>query len=182
MTNDIQRISYIEDKIFTIRGLKVMIDRDLAELYGVPTFRLNEAVKRKIKRFPDDFMFRLSDDELQQLIANCDRFKTLKHSSNPPFAFTEQGVAMLSTVLNSDTAININVQIMRTFVKLRQYAILQTSKNAEIEELRTMLLLHIENVDNKFAIQDEKIRQIITVLNNLIEKPRETKKIGFKTD
>lgn len=182
MTNDIQKISYIEDKILTIRGLKVMIDRDLAELYGVPTFRLNEAVKRKIKRFPDDFMFRLNDDELQQLIANCDRFKTLKHSSNPPFAFTEQGVAMLSTVLNSDTAININVQIMRTFIKLRQYAILQTSKNAEIEELRTMLMLHIENTDNRISVQDEKIRQIITVLNNLIEKPREPKKIGFTTD
>ncbi len=89
---------------------------------------------------------------------------------------------MLSSILKSKQAININVQIMRTFVKLRQYAILQTSKNTEIEELRKMLMLHIENTDNRISVQDEKIRQIITVLNNLIEKPKEPKKIGFTTD
>ena len=183
MTNkDITVIETIESRIFTVRGQKVMIDRDLAELYGVKTYRLNEAVKRNIKRFPNDFMFKLTDNELKELIANCDRFKTLKHSTNPPYAFTEQGVAMLSTVLNSETAINVNIQIMRAFVQLRHYAMLQTSKNTEIEELKKMLMLHIENTDNKLAEHDETIRQIINVLNNLIETPREPKKIGFKTE
>lgn len=172
----------IENRIFTIRGQRVMIDRDLAELYGVPTYRLNEAVKRNIKRFPDDFMFKLSKDELFELIANCDRFKTLKHSSNMPNVFTEHGVTMLSSILNSDKAIEINVQVVRAFIQLRQYAIVQSSKNQEIEELKKMLLLHIENTDNKFKQTDKTINQIIAVLNNLTEKPKEAKKIGFKTD
>ena len=182
MSNEIQKVEYIKDRIFTIRGQKVMVDRDLAKLYGVPTYRLNESVKRNIKRFPDDFMFQLNKDELNELIANCDRFKTLKHSSSMPKVFTEQGVAMLATVLNSDIAIEINIQIMRTFVKLRQYAIAQTEKNKEIEEVKQMLMMHIENTDNKLSQHDKAINQIINVLNNLIEKPRETKKIGFNTD
>ena len=135
----------IENRIFTIRGQKVMIDRDLAELYGVQTKRLNEAVKRNIKRFPEDFMFKLNNDEFQELVANCDRFKTLKHSINPPYAFTEQGVSMLSSVLNSEKAIAINVEIIRTFVKLRQFAISQINTNKELEELHKILMLHIEN-------------------------------------
>ena len=179
--NEITVIETIENRIFTIRGQKVMIDRDLAQLYGVETKRLNEAVKRNIERFPSDFMFKLNDIELKELVANCDRFKTLKHSTNPPYAFTEQGVSMLSSVLNSNEAIVINVEIIRAFVRLRHYAILRTSRNEEIEELRKMLMLHIENTDNRFAEHDETIKQIINVLNNLIEKPRETKKIGFST-
>ena len=182
MSNELTVTETIENRIFTIRGLKVMIDKDLAELYGVKTYRLNEAVKRNITRFPADFMFKLTDNELKELIANCDRFKTLKHSPTTPHAFTEQGVAMLSTVLNSETAINVNIQIMRAFVQLRQYVIAQTSKNAEIEELRKMLMLHIENTENRLSEHDETIKQIIEVLNNLIEKPRETKKIGFRTN
>ena len=172
----------IENRIFTIRGQKVMIDRDLAELYGVETKRLNEAVKRNIKRFPEDFMFKLNNDELQELVANCDRFKTLKHSTNPPYAFTEQGVSMLSSVLNSERAIAINVEIIRTFVKLRQFAISHINTNKELEELRKMLMLHIENCDNKFSEHDKAISQIVKVLNQLIDAPRETKQIGFKVD
>lgn len=172
-------LTVIENKIFTIRGQKVMIDRDLAELYGVQTYRLNEAVKRNIKRFPDDFMFKLNKDELKELIANCDRFETLKHSSTTPSVFTEQGVAMLSSILNSYRAITVNIEIVRAFVRLRQYAMLQTAKDQDLAELKKMLMLHIENTDNKLAEHDKTIRQIIGVLNNLIEKPRETKKIGF---
>lgn len=172
----------IEQRIFVIRGQRVMLDRDLAQLYGVQTFRLNESVKRNIKRFPDDFMFKLNKDELKELIANCDRFEKLKHSSNTPYAFTEQGVAMLSSVLNSDKAIAINVEIVRTFVRLRQYAMLQTQKNTEVEELRKILMLHIDNTDNRFSECNERINKIIEVLNNLIEKPRETKQIRFKTE
>ena len=176
-----KNIEIIENRIFTIRGQKVMIDRDLAELYEVPTHRLNEAVKRNKKRFPDDFMFKLTKDELNELIANCDRFQTLKHSPTTPNAFTEQGVSMLSSVLNSDRAISINIEIIRAFVRLRQYALIQNSTSREIEELRKMLMLHIENTDKKFSEHDENINQIIRVLNNLIETPRQTKQIGFTT-
>ena len=126
-------------------------------------------------------MFKLTKDELNELITNCDRFKSLKHSPTTPNVFTEQGVAMLSSVLNSNRAIAVNIEIIRTFVKLRQYALSHTSTTQEIAELRKMLMLHIENTDNKFVEHDEKIRQIISVLNNLIEKPRETKQIGFCT-
>ena len=176
-----KNIEIIENRIFTIRGQKVMIDRDLAELYEVPTHRLNEAVKRNKKRFPNDFMFKLTRDELNELIANCDRFQTLKHSPTTPKAFTEQGVSMLSSVLNSDRAISINIEIIRAFVRLRQYALIQNSTSREIDELRKMLMLHIENTDKKFSEHDETINQIIRVLNNLIETPRQTKQIGFTT-
>ncbi len=165
------KISIIENKIFTIRSQKVMIDRDLAELYEVETKRLNEQVKRNLKRFPEDFMFQLSNDEQKELVANCDRFKNLKHSTSNAYAFTEQGVAMLTSILNSDIAININIQIMRAFVKLRQYALLNDN-SVEIKELKKLLNLYIEK-------NDSRINQIIHVLNNLIEQPRETKKIGF---
>ncbi len=175
-------IKIIENRIFTIRGQKVMIDRDLAELYEVKTMVLNQAVKRNIKRFPDDFMFKLNKEEVLELITNCDRLQSLKHSPTTPYAFTEQGVSMLSSVLNSDRAISINIEIIRAFVRLRQFAIAQTSKTQEIAELRKMLMLHIENTDRRFADHDETIGQIINALNNLIEKPRETKQIGFKTE
>jgi len=91
----------IEDRIFCIRGVNVMIDRDLAEIYGVKTKRLNEQVKRNIERFPERYMFQLSDNEILKLVANCDRFNKLKHSTSNPYAFTEQGVSMLASVLNS---------------------------------------------------------------------------------
>jgi phage regulator Rha-like protein len=170
--NELIETRVIENRIFIIRNQKVMLDRDLAELYGVPTYRLNEAVKRNSKRFPDDFMFKLNNDELKELIANCDRLDKLKHSSSTPFVFTEQGVAMLATVLNSETAIKINIQIMRAFVKLRNYVISAPSNNAEIEELKHLLLLYIEKNDNR-------VNDIIRVLNNLIEAPTENKKVGF---
>jgi len=179
--SNITVVETIENRIFTIRGQKVMIDRDLAELYGVKTMVLNQAVKRNIERFPTDFMFKLTKDELNELITICDRLQNLKHSPTTPHAFTEHGVAMLSSVLNSPKAIEINIQIVRAFIKLRQYAMLQTSKNTEIEELKKMLMLHIENTDNRFNENEETIKQIINVLNNLIEKPRETKQIGFNT-
>lgn len=182
MSNEIQKVEYIKDRIFTIRGQKVMIDRDLAELFGVKTKVLNQTVKRNIKRFPVDFMFQLSDEEQNELVTNCDHLKNLKFSYQNAFVFTEHGITMLSSVLNSEKAIEINIQVVRAFIALRQYAILQTSKSQEIEEVKKMLLLHIENTDNKFSQHDKAINQIINVLNNLIEEPREPKKIGFDTD
>jgi hypothetical protein len=99
----------IEQAILLIRGQKVMLDADLAALYSVPTKALNQAVKRNERRFPPDFMFRLTKREKDELVTKCDRFQKLKHSSTLPCAFTEQGVAMLSSVLNSDRAIDVNV-------------------------------------------------------------------------
>ena len=165
----------IETKIFTIRGEKVMIDRDLADLYEVETKRLNEAVKRNIERFPPDFIFKLTKDEHTQLVANCDRFKTLKHSSSTPYAYTEHGIAMLSSVLKSKKAVAINIEIIKTFIKLRHYALSQTDTNAQIAELRKLLMLYIEK-------NDKRVNDIIVALNNLIEQPPKTKKIGFNVN
>ncbi len=181
MENEITIIETIENKIFTIRGQKVMIDRDLAQLYGVETKRLNEAVKRNINRFPVHFMFKLTDSEQKELVANCDRFKNLKHSTSNAYAFTEHGVTMLASVLNSDKAIEISIKIVETFIALRQYVAIQTNNSTEIEELKKLLMLHIENTDNRFNEHEETIKYIINVFNSLIEKPRETKHIGFNT-
>jgi len=101
----------ISSRIFTLRGEQVMLDRDLAELYGVTTKRLNEQVKRNRERFPSDFMFQLDEKEKSELVAKCDRFKTLKHSTANPYAFTEQGIYMLASVLKSDTAVAVNIVV-----------------------------------------------------------------------
>ncbi|MCQ2263731.1 MAG: ORF6N domain-containing protein [Bacteroidales bacterium] len=107
--------------IFTLRGQQVLLDRDLAALYSVETKVLNQAVKRNIERFPPDFRFQLTKDEFQELITNCDRFASLKHSATLPFAFNEQGVPMLSCVLKSETAIKVSINIIRAFVAMRQF-------------------------------------------------------------
>ena len=111
MSNQLQKYSIqeIENRIFTIRGTHVMIDRDIAEMYDVETKVLNQAVKRNLERFPEKFRFQLLQDERNELVTNCDRLKKLKHSSVLPYAFTEQGVAMLSAVLNSRTAIQVSL-------------------------------------------------------------------------
>jgi phage regulator Rha-like protein len=108
------------NSIFTIRGCQVMIDRDLADLYRVEVKRINEQVKRNIERFPEYFRFQLSEIETTELVANCDRFRTLKHSYQNPFAYTEQGVAMLSAVLRSEIAIQVSIQIINAFVEMRK--------------------------------------------------------------
>ena len=114
--------SEISSRILTLRAKQVILDRDLAELYQVETKVLNQAVKRNIKRFPSDFMFQLNDIEKTELVTNCDRFTKLKHSTVNPYVFTEQGVYMLATVLKSDVAIDVNIAIMRTFTKLREFS------------------------------------------------------------
>ncbi len=109
----------VERRILIIRGMKVMIDRDLAELYEVPTKALNQAVSRNKDRFPEGFMFRLSRREFKELVTGCDRFRPLKHSSTTPLAFTEHGIAMLSSVLRSKRAIQTNIRIIQAFIRLR---------------------------------------------------------------
>ncbi len=124
----------IQDCIFHLRGTQVMLDRDLAELYGVPTKRLNEQVKRNSERFPCDYMFTLSMEETRELVANCDRFQVLKHSSVPMNAFTEHGIIMLASVLRSETAIKVSVQITNTFVAMRQMLASMAPLLARIKE------------------------------------------------
>ena len=159
-------VEKIEEMIFLIRNTKVMVDRDLAELYGVSTKRLNEQVKRNIKRFPPDFMFRLNKSETAELVANCDRFKALKHSTTNPHVFTEQGVSMLSSVLNSEKAIDVNVQVMRAFVKIREMILTHKDLSMKIANLE-------KKYDKQFAVVFEAIRE-------LIEMPKkDTRKIGF---
>ena len=141
----------IETRIFTIQHKQVMIDRDLAELYNIETKALNQAVKRNIERFPEQFCFQLSDSETKELVANCDRFKTLKHSSSNPYAFTEQGVAMLSAVLRSETAVKVSIEIMNAFVQMRHY--LQENANiiSRLTNTETKLLEHDKNIEKIFA-------------------------------
>lgn len=132
----------IENRIFTFRGEKVMVDRDLAEMYQVEVKRLNEQVKRNIARFPESFRFQLTDEENEQLVANCDRFSTLKHSTVNPYVFTEQGVAMLSAVLRSETAVQVSIQIIQAFVQMRKsihnnLSLLQLSNDFEQFKLNT---------------------------------------------
>ena len=110
----------IRSRIFTIRGVQVMLDRDLAELYGVATKALNQAVKRNIERFPSEFSFLLTSDEMQELVTNCDRFQTVKHSTVPMRAFTEHGIIMLASTLKSDAATQASIRITRAFVAMRR--------------------------------------------------------------
>ena len=135
----------IDERIYSVRGRQVMIDRDLAELYGVETKALNQAVKRNIERFPPSFMFRLKQEEFMELVTICDRFEKLKHSSNMPHAFTEQGVAMLSSVLRSPTAVSVSIRIMESFVKLRQFMM----KNSYMFQRMDILEMRLAETESK---------------------------------
>lgn len=146
----------IMNKILLIRGLKVMIDSDLAELYDVTTKRLNEQVKRNNKRFPEDFMFQLTVIEKQQVVANCDHLKNLRFSPYLPFVFTEHGAVMLAGVLNSDRAIQVNIQIVRVFNKMR-----------EMLAAHKEILKKLEEIERKYTDHDQKIMLIFEYLKQL---------------
>lgn len=163
-------------KIYAIRGQKVMLDRDLAAMYNVTTGNLNKAVKRNLKRFPEDFMFQLTADEFKDLMFQNGI------SSQPegkggwggtrkmPYAFTEQGVSMLSSVLNSDIAIEVNIRIIRIFTKLR-----------EMVSTRKDILLKLEQLERKVTAHDEDIQMIFNALKQLLNPPQEPRrKIGFR--
>lgn len=152
----------IQTKILSIRNQQVMIDRDLAELYGVETKRLNEQIKRNTERFPSNFMFQLKEIEKTELVAKCDRFATLKHSSSNPYAFTEQGVAMLSTVLKSDTAVRTSIMIMNAFVSMRHFLKSNEKIFVELESIKKHLIdsdIHQKNADKRideiFTLMDK---------------------------
>ena len=143
--NLIGKAASIDERIYSVRERQVMIDRDLAELYGVETKALNQAVKRNIERFPPSFMFRLKQEEFMELVTICDRFEKLKHSSNMPHAFTEQGVAMLSSVLRSPTAVSVSIRIMESFVKLRQFMM----KNSYMFQRMDILEMRLAETESK---------------------------------
>jgi len=164
MANKIIKVEY-ESMISQFRGLKVVIDSDLAKLYDVPTKRLKEQVKRNIKRFPKDFMFELTKNEKDELVANCDQFKTLKHSSVNPLVFTEQGVSMLSSVLRSEKAIQINIEIMRAFSRYR--SILREAEGLKKDILKLDSILTkgfkflLDKIDALHQKEDETLRKKI---------------------
>lgn len=154
--------SLIQKKIQFIRNMQIMIDRDIAGLFDVETKRLNEQVKRNIERFPEEFCFQLTDKEKAEVVAKCDHLQKLKFSPNLPYAFTEQGVAMLSAVIRSETAVKMSIQIMKAFVKMRHFFI----ENAQI-------FSRIERVEQKQIETDSKLEQIFSAIENKQIKPRQ---------
>ena len=151
-----EQLQIIQSKIYEIRGQKVMLDRDLAEMYGVQTKALNQAVKRNIDRFPEDFMFQLTSEETQNWRSQFVTSNSIKMGvRRNPYAFTELGVAMLSSVLNSDIAIEINRNIMRAFVAIRNYTLQTITSSIEIKELQERIKsLEMANEETLCAIND----------------------------
>ena len=162
----------IEKKIMLLRGQKVLLDSDLAALYGVETKALNRAVKRNLKRFPDDFMFQLDPSEADALIHSRFQIGTLKRGQNIkylPRAFTEQGVAMLSSVLHSPRAVSVNIEIMRAFVRIRQWL----ASNVELAH-------KLAELEKKYDVQ---FKAVFDAIRELMRPPEPTRKrIGFKAD
>jgi len=152
---ELMPVEIIERKIYMIRGHKVLLDSDLAELYGVEVKQLKRQVRRNINRFPEDFMFQLQKEEYESLRGHFGTLKRGEHAKYLPYAFTEQGVAMLSSVLNSDRAIEVNIQIMRAFVKLRE--MLSTNK-----DLARKLADMEKKYDAQFKVVFDAIRQLMS--------------------
>jgi len=144
----------IINKILVMRDKKVMIDRDLAEFYGVTTKRLNEQVKRNLKRFPDDFMFQVTQEEKEQMILQFNHLKSLKFSSVLPYVFTEHGAVMLASILNSDKAIQVNIQMVRVFTHIRQLLSDNTELRLEIEKIK-------KKVDNQNKILNSSLNTLM---------------------
>ena len=183
-------LQLIQSKIYELRGLRVMLDFDLAQLYDVKNLRLKEQVKRNIERFPSDFMFQLTKQEWQELIANCDNLpENAKFSPATPFAFTQEGVAMLSGVLRSPLAIQVNINIMRAFVVIRQYAIASTNTEKELVELKKQiksLCEDVESLGKDHEEYDQHFDDIYLALSQLAAKQKQNNKpqnpIGFNVD
>jgi len=160
-------VEQVVQSIFFIRGCKVMLDTDLAQLYGVTTKRLNEQVKRNRDRFPDDFMFQLTPKEKNEVVANCDHLFKLKYSTALPYAFTEHGAVMLASILNSEKAIRVSIQVVRAFVKLRE--MLAGNKD---------LARKLEALERKYDVQ---FRVVFDAIRKLMAppKPPPSRRIGF---
>ena len=160
----------IDTLILSLRGQKVILDADLSELYGVPTKALNQAIKRNIERFPDDFMFQLSADEKSEVVTNCDHLSQLRFSKSLPHAFTEHGAIMAATVLNSPEAVAMSVYVVRAFIQMRE----QIAANAEV-------LKRLAEIDRTLLEHDESLQIIWEKLQPLLQPPPDPprKRIGF---
>jgi len=160
----------IEQRILVFRGQKVMIDRDLGELYGVETKYLNRQVKRNADRFPQTFMFQLDRKEKDKLVTKCHRFISMKHASSLPYAFTEYGVAMLASLLRSKHAVKISVDIIETFIRLRHWVMMHKE-----------LALRVSGLEKKAGRHDRNIQAILEAMKEIMreaEKPK--RRIGFR--
>ena len=166
MENSKIQLEHIQNTILVIRGQKVMIDRDLAKLYGVQTKRLNQQVNRNINRFPNDFMFQLNDKEKEWVVANCNHLEVLKFSKTNPYAFTEHGAVMLASILNTDVAINAGIQVVRAFVQIRTLLLSNKHLSKELKRLE-------QKYDSQFNL-------VFQTLSVIIDEPKPKKrKIGF---
>lgn len=162
-------VEQIEQKIYFVRGMKVMLDYDLASLYGVAVKYLKRAVKRNLSRFPSDFMLELTKQEYDSLRCQFGTLKRGQHAKYLPYAFTEQGVAMLSSVLNSERAVQVNIAIMRAFVKLREILLSHKELNRKLEDL-----------EKKFDRHDKEIKAIFEAIRRLMTEPEKPKgRLGF---
>jgi hypothetical protein len=162
----------IEQRILLIRGLRIMLDADLAEVYGMSTKRLNEQVKRNRERFPEDFMFQLTADEKAEVVAKCDHLAKLKFSKALPFAFTEHGAVMLASVLNSPTAVASSILVVRAFIRLRELVAAHRDLAKRLEELE-------RKYDAKFRVVFDSIRALMEPTPQPSPQPKRS--IGFGT-
>ena len=183
-----EQLQVIQNKIYEIRGQRVMLDRDLAEMYGVPTKALNQAVKRNIERFPEDFMFQLTTEETQIWKSQIVTTNSIKMGlRRNPYAFTELGVAMLSSVLNSKTAVQINMGIMRAFVAVRQMVSLPQNDTLaelqlEVKELKAYVeevFADYNDINEDTRVQLELINQTLAGLQSQKQTPTKRRPIGF---
>jgi len=152
-------------RIVLLRGQKVMLDRDLADLYGVPTKRFNEQVKRNLTRFPGDFMFQLTESEKSEVVTNCDHLARLKYSPSVPYAFTEHGAIMAANVLNSPRAVAMSVHVVRAFVRLR-----------EVIASHKELVKRLDELEGRY---DEQFKVVFDAIRQLMAPPEPKRKIGF---
>jgi len=168
--NALVPVEQLQNSILFIRGEKVMIDSDLAEIFGVSTKRLKEQIRRNIDRFPKDFMFQLTEKEKAEVVANCGHLKKLRFSPYLPYAFTEHGAVMIANVLNSQTAVKASILVVRAFVKLRE--VISTHKE---------LAVKLKLLENKSDKHDKEIRVLFEAIRQLMQPPNPPRKlIGFK--
>jgi hypothetical protein len=169
MKGAVVAVQHVEKAILLVRGQRVIVDADLAKLYGVTTKRLNEQVKRNRKRFPEDFMFKLTAREKSEVVANCDHLSRLKFSRNLPYVFTEHGAIMVASILNTQRAVNASIFVVRAFVRLRE--MLTTHKQ---------LARRLQELERRLGHHDEQIQTIFEAIHQLMTPPEKpVRKIGF---
>lgn len=169
MTTQIIPIQEVEKCILVLRGVRIIIDADLARLYGVQTKVLNQMVRRNFSRFPADFLFQLSENEKQEVVTNCDHLKNIRFFKGLPYAFTEHGVVMAASLLSSERAAEVSIYVVRAFIKMREMVV-------EHKEL----FMKLAELEQKVSGHDQNIQTLFTAIRALMETPQKAKKpIGF---